>query len=345
MLNPDELSPRYPRLARTLPAISFFGGFVFDAFTLGRRIVPIDFVVLTVYYLIAATILLVVGREIEHRWKGYQNVALQFFFGGIFSALVIFYFLSSSEIGGFILVLGLTVLLIGNEFVEHRYSRLTLSWTLFTTCGIMFFNFALPHAFRSMQPTWFYVSIGAALGATLGLWLLSKKKASVLPSFAVGAVLLILNVANILPPVPLVKKELFIAHHVEKRDGHYTAQIEPSRPRRFWLRSSPVFHRRDSEPVFCFSSIFIPGGLETTVRHRWQKRDEVAGKWITSDVIPFTIRSGRADGYRGYSSKANAAPGRWRVRAESEEGKTIGIIDFTVVQSDSSGVRIRRIKL
>jgi len=346
MLTPSELRQRYPRLARSLPALAFFGGFIFDALTLGRQIIPIDFVILTGYYLICAAILLVIGREIEHRWEGYQVVALQFFFGGLFSAVVILYFLSSSEIGGFTLVAGLTVLLIANEFVEHRYGRLTLSWTLFTICGIMFFNFALPHLFRSIQPRWFYASIGVALGTTLLLRALSKKKASVLPSFALAAVLLVLYVANILPPVPLVKKDLFIAHRIEKTAGRYTAEIEPPPRRMFWLRSSPLFHRTDSEAVYCFSSIFIPRGLETSVRHRWQILDETTGEWTTTDVMQFTIRGGRREGYRGFSSKANAGPGRWRVRAESPEGKTIGIIAFSITETTSlSNVTLRRVTL
>lgn len=345
MLSPAELRQLYPRLAHVLPAISFFAGFIFDALTLGRQIIPIDFVILTGYYIIAAAILLVIGRDIEHRWKDYQNVALQFFLGGIFSALVIFYFLSSSELGGFILVSGLTILLVGNEFVEHHH-HLTLSWTLFTICGIMFFNFALPHLFRSIQPLWFFVSTGVALGITLFLWFLSKKRTSIAPSFAIAALLVVLNVANVLPPVPLVKKELFIAHRIEKSDGQYTAEIERRPPGRFWLRSSPVFHRADSEAVYCFSSIFIPRGLETTVRHRWQKSDETTGQWITTDVVPFTIRGGRLDGYRGFSSKANVSPGRWRIRAESPDGKTIGIIDFRITDlGPSSSVKLVHIKL
>ena len=151
--------PEGNRLRKVLPAAAFLGGFFWDAVTLGRAIGTIDLVILVGYYLAAVVILVLIGRSVRFRLSRYLNYALQFLFGGIFSALVIFYFLSSSALPGFIFVSALLVLLVANEFLEKRYSQLTLSWTLFTACGIMLFNFVLPHAFRSINPAFFYFSM------------------------------------------------------------------------------------------------------------------------------------------------------------------------------------------
>jgi len=328
---PADFRARHPRLARSLPATFFFGGFVFDALTLGRQVIPIDFVILTIYYLAAAAILVVIGREIEHRWAEHQNLALQWFFGGLLNALVIFYFLSASELGSFVLVLVLTACLVGNEFLERHYDRLALSWSFFTLTGIMYFNFALPHLFHSLRRLWFFVGVAVALSLTVVLRKISVRRASPWPSIAVAALLLLLNVANVLPPVPLVKKAMFVAHSISRTPQGYVATIEPAPRWKLWLRASSIVHRRAGEPVYCFTSIFVPRGISTTVRHRWEQFDATSGAWRTTDVIDFTIRGGRRDGFRGATNKTNLADGRWRVRAESTDGKTIGIIVFRIV--------------
>lgn len=333
MGSPSEFRDRHPAMARVLPAAFFLGGFLFDAFTLGRQVIPIDFVILTAYYLACAGILIVIGRGIEHRWADYQNLALQWLFGGIFNALVIFYFLSASELGSFLLVGGLGVILVGNELLEKYDERLALSWSFFTISGIMYFNFALPHLVRSIRPIWFYVGVAVAVGATLVLRLVSTRRASLAPSLGVAAVLIALQLANVLPPVPLVKKAMFIAHAIDRTPTGYVATLEPAPSWKIWLRSSPLVHRIDGEPVYCFTSIFVPRGIETRIVHRWQFFDRSSDSWRTTDMIGFTIRGGRRGGYRGYTEKSNLAPGLWRVRAESTDGRAIGIIEFRIVDA------------
>ena len=147
-------------LRKYAPAAFFIGGFAWDAITLGRSIKPIDLFILAAYLGGAALILVMLGRrssgseeprhsEEPRNWSRYLSPVLQFFFGGIFSALFIFYFLSSGGLGGSLFVLALAALLIGNEFLGSRYSELTLSWSFFTLSACMFFNFALAHLFRS----------------------------------------------------------------------------------------------------------------------------------------------------------------------------------------------------
>jgi hypothetical protein len=328
---------------RHLPVLAFFGGFVWDALTLGRSIKPLDLVLLLGYLTAASAILIVIGRGLTFRYSQYLNFALQFLFGGIFSALLIFYFLSSSGLPGFLFVLGLAALLIGNEFLGSRYSELTLSWSFFTLCAIMFFNFALAHLFRSISTFWFYLGTLLAVLLVLAIRHVSRhESASSKPSLAVAALMLLLHVFNVIPPVPLVKKQMFVAHALKRSSGGYVAQIE-SPGWKFWRSSAATFHRQGSEPVYCFTSVFVPSEIATTIRHRWEVFDDEEDEWQTTSVIPFRIAGGRQTGYRGFTYKQNVTPGRWRVTAETESGAAIGIIDFRVEKGSPGKLKTLRL--
>src|SRR4051812_24794510 len=185
----------YSKLKAAFPAIAFFGGFLWDAATLGRQIQSSDLWILLAYLVASGGLLIWMGRKGSlHRKIGGGDTgempieghpaeakkfsfpgvlkmireegptfSLQFCFGGMFSALVIFYFLSSSYLPGFFLVAGLVALLGLNEFLESQYHRFTLTWTLFGVCAILFLNFALPHVFSSIHWIWFYVSTALGL--------------------------------------------------------------------------------------------------------------------------------------------------------------------------------------
>ena len=338
----ERVRQTYTRVRPWVPAVFFVGGFVWDALTLGRTIKSLDLFLLLAYLTGAAVILLALGRGVTFRGSQYLNSVLQFFFGGIFSALFIFYFLSSSDLPGYLVVLGLAALLIGNEFLQSRYSELTLSWTLFTMSATMFFNFALAHLFHSISIFWFYLGTLVAVLLVLALRQVSRSEAaSVRPSIALAALLLALHALNFIPPVPLVQKEMLIAHSVQRRGGEYIAMVESPEWRRLWRSSSPEYHWTEGERVYCFTSVFVPNGIRTTIRHRWLMESD--GEWRNAGVVPFTIEGGRESGYRGYTYKQRVTPGRWRVIAESESGAAIGIVDFRVSRGDAG--KLKRLRL
>jgi hypothetical protein len=329
---------------RFLPAIGFFGGFAWDAVTLGRSITSLDLFLLLLYYAGAALILFLLGRGITFRFSEYLNFVLQFFIGGIFSALVVFYFLSSSSVPGLVVVGLLVALLVGNEFLERRYSLLALSWTMFAVAGVMFFNFALPHLFRSISSYWFYLSTVLAIAAVALLRQLSKEKwVSLTPAMVAAGVLLLLHATNVIPPVPLVQKRMVVAHEVKRTADGYRLQVErPGLSRVRWLTGPDIHLQAGSNRLYCFTSVFVPPGIETTIRHRWDHLDEKSGEWKSWSTVSFPIRGGRSAGYRGYSYKSNLVPGRWRVVAESETGATIGVVRFRVVSPGSARLRTVR---
>jgi hypothetical protein len=329
----------YERVRPWVPAVFFIAGFTWDALTLGQKIKSVDLFILLGYLTGAAAILVALGRGVQFRGSQYLNAVLQFFFGGMFSALFIFYFLSSSDLPGYLIVLGLAGLLIGNEFVHSRYSELTLAWAMFTMSTAMFFNFALAHAFRSISVFWFYLGTLIAVLLALVLRRVARhESASIVPSMIVAAVLLVAHALNFIPPVPLVKKEMLVAHDLRRSGSVYEGFVE-SPEWRIWRTSSTVFHRAGNERVYCFTSVFVPNGIRTTIRHRWMLYDANSGEWRTTSVIPFTISGGRSGGYRGLTYKQNVVPGEWRVIAESESGARIGIVDFDVVRGTPPALR------
>jgi hypothetical protein len=331
--------PLVAKTRRYFPAVAFIGGFAWDAITLGNQIKPSDLFILFGYLAGAAAILTMLGRQVRFRGSQYLNWLLQFFFGGIFSALFIFYFLSSSDLPGYLFVIGLAALLLGNEFLESAYSELTLSWAFFTLSAIMFLNFALAHLFRSVATFWFYLGTLLAVLLVLGLRRLSRHdSATIKPSLGVAALILLLHAVNVIPPVPLVKKEMLVAHDLHRSNGNYEGTVE-SPGWRFWRTSAKTFHRSGGERVYCFTSVFAPNGIATTIRHRWQHLDPRSGEWIDYGTIPIRISGGRRGGYRALSYKSNVAPGRWRVIAEAESGAAIGIIDFDVVTGEGGAKR------
>ncbi len=330
----------HPFVRRFLPAAAFFGGFLWDALTLGRSITALDLWLLLGYYLAAAVCMILIGREVEFRFSERLDFALQFLFGGIFSALVIFYFLSAGEGLELVLVVLLSVLLVGNEFLESRYSRLTLSLTFFGFCGVMFLNFAIPHLVGSIHPIWFYVSTLIALVLTLLVRQISRSAASMVPTLVVAIVLVAFHAFNAIPPVPLVKKEMLVAHALERTADHYVMTVEPPTLWRFWRTSSVEFHIDASGgPVYCFTSVFVPRGISTTIAHHWQRWDERRKSWVTTDRLSFEIRGGRSGGFRGYTRKVHVTAGRWRVKAEAESGATLALLDFEIVKSDAPPVQ------
>lgn len=178
-------------LRRFYPLAAFFGGFIADALTLGQRVTPLDFWRLGGFLLGAAVFALWLawrgtrrkeppvpaadlrGHVARLTWQA-PYLLMQFFFGGIFSALFILYFKSSGHLGSWLTAAILGALLVANEFAGDRYGRrFTLTWSLFALNAILLFNFLLPHLAGSLDPLWFYASTLA------GALLASRKRLSI----------------------------------------------------------------------------------------------------------------------------------------------------------------------
>lgn len=333
------LAPRLANLRRALPAIAFFGGFAWDAVTLGNSVAAMDLWLLSAYLVGAAALLWYLGHQaaateaagaaIAPRWRASgPNLLLQFLFGGLFSALFIFYFKSSGHLLAVLWALGLGGLLVANEFLEDRYRRFTLTWALFGLCAMLLLNFVVPHLVGSISAFWFVLSTLA--GAGLVHWLHLKtpgQPGRIGPMWAVAAGLLVAYAAHIIPPVPLVKRDIAVGHALTRSAGNYVLRQEKTPWWMFWRRVSDEFHLKPGERLYCVSAVFAPSGLDTRLYHRWSHYDDSSG-WTPTPRIGFALSGGREGGYRGYTWKQNLAPGEWKVAVETEDGRTVAVHRF-----------------
>lgn len=350
------------KLADYFPVIFFFAGFVWDALTIGRNVMPLDLMIFAGYLLTAALILYLIGRPgsegaedaIKAQSKYMELLKklhtprlpyflLQFLFGSLFSALFILYFKSASHWLAWLTSLILGMLLVANEFLESEYKRFTLSWAMFGLCAMLLFNFALPFMLGSIHAIWFYLS--TLLGAAFAFWLYRKTPrhyGSIKPVGIIAALLMFAYTADMIPPVPLVKRDIAIAYDLTKANGGYLLRQQAAPWWVFWRATSNALELVPNQRVYCFSSVFAPPGLSTRLVHRWQHEDAKAG-WQTKSKASFDIAGGRYGGFRGYTYKSNLAAGDWRVSVETENGKTIAVYPFSVTLVQNNPAVIQQV--
>lgn len=334
-------------LRRFYPVTAFLGGFVWDALTLGQRVRAADLGRLGGFLLGAALLVLWLayresrkldapfegkgarGVFLGFRWQ-VPYLLLQFFFGGIYSALFILYFKSSGHLGSWLTATGLGVLLVGNEFAGKRYGRhFTLTWMLFALNAILLFNFALPHAVGSLNPLWFYVSTAAGVLLTHLLWRLAPgQPGRISPAWALAVALLLAKSLDMIAPVPLVKQDLAVGHQFVQESGRYLMQVEQASVWQFWRDQATTVHVAEGEKLYGVSAVFAPLGLTAALEHRWEVRE--AGGWRLVYRNRFQSTGGRERGFRGYSWVLNPSPGEWRFIVATQDGRAIGVFSFRV---------------
>lgn len=346
-------------LASFLPAIFFFAGFIWDALTIGRNVAAFDLIIFAGYLLLAAAILFITSRpsfiladESQNKAKALSRLytivtsrwpyfLLQFLFGSLLSALFILYFKSSSHWLAWLMSLLLAGLLVGNEFLEDQYRRFTVSWALFGLCAMLLFNFALPFLLGSVLSIWFYLS--TALGAMFAYWLYAKTPnhlGSIWPVSLIAGLLMLAYAADMIPPVPLVKRDIAMAYAIEKANGHYQLTQQKSPWWVFWRKTSNDLEVQSGQRIYCFSTIFAPAGLKTKLFHDWQRYTKQG--WVLQSRASFTVSGGRYHGFRGYTYKSNPVAGDWRVVIKTENEKTIAVHNFSVTISTANPPTILR---
>jgi hypothetical protein len=340
------------KLRDFLPAIFFFAGFIWDALTIGRHVSAQDLFIFAAYLFAAGVILYLIGRpsyiaadtELSP-WLGRLRsrvrssalhrpnlpyFLLQFIYGNLLSSLFILYFKSASHWLAWLMSLLLAGMLVANEYLENEYRRFTLSWALFGFCAMLLFNFALPFLIGSIHPVWFYLSTLLGLGAAHWLYKNTPNHlGSIKPVWLIALALMFAYTVDMIPPVPLVKRDIAVAYDLRKDNGQYQLAQQPSNWWVFWRKTSNDLEIAPGQRVYCVSSVFAPTGLNTKLFHRWQLYDKKLG-WKTQSYIGFSLVGGRENGFRGYTYKQNLAAGDWRVAVETENQKTVTVYAFSI---------------
>lgn len=362
----QQLRHHVRKFADFFPVLFFFGGFLWDTLTIGRNVAISDLTIFAAYLFIAAIILYTIGRpsyilvdsfqRLEKlptwfpiyfktaiittykrlHYPNFPYLLLQFIYGNLLSALFILYFKSANHWLAWLMALILGVMLVANEYLEDEYKQFTLSWALFGFCAMLLFNFALPFLMGSIHAMWFYLS--TLLGAGFAYWLYKKTPAhfgSITPVWVISAGLMLAYAVDMIPPVPLVKREIALGYALNKSESHYFLTQQASPWWVFWRNTSTDLQVRTGQRVYCFSSVFAPPGLKTKLFHRWQYHDSKKG-WQTLSRAGFSLSGGRAGGFRGYTYKQGLQAGDWKVSVETENEKTITEITFHVTENQAN---------
>lgn len=349
----DFIETLIHKYERYVAPFTFIIGFVFDTLTLRRIDIWFDHYILIGYLLLAAIgIIMVNAYEAGHLhvrpWDSvvpFMPVMVQFGFGGLFSAFVIFYTISGVVSKSWFFLLVLCVLLIGNERFRKRYQHLTFQLSIFFIVLFSYMIFALPLISKQIGTLMFLLS-GVASLVLLGLFILflSQIVPLVRRSYrsigvSVGIIYVafhLLYFANIIPPIPLSLKESGIYHTVAREaSGSYRLTFESPPWYAFLRETNSTYHWREGESIYFFSSVFAPTELNTIIFHHWFYYDDIKKKWVDRGNISIPIIGGRGGGYRGYSFVSSGKPGKWRVEVTTMQGQTLGRETFTVIKADN----------
>ncbi|MES2203181.1 MAG: DUF2914 domain-containing protein [Patescibacteria group bacterium] len=276
-------------------------------------------------------------------------LALQFCFGGLAGNMLVLYGHSGTLVGN-AMFLGLWVLLVlGNEYFRNRYTLLRLNVGMYYLLLLSYLLIAVPVFVTHSIGAWTFVLTGVISLICIGLFLTLlffavfrgrdiKSLRGVV--YVVGAIFIAFNIlyfSNAIPPVPLSLKDIAVYHSVLKTsDGNYVVLYEPHRWWEFWRDSAPTYTITAGSGAYCFSSVFAPSDLTTPVYHRWEAKNTATNQWETESRVVFSINGGRADGYRGYTTKASLTPGEWRCSVETGQGQLIGRVSFEVIISSTT---------
>jgi MFS family permease len=326
-----------------MPAVFFLSGVTYDTLTLTRIDRLLDNLILLLYLVLLGALIVLTGRlrvepPSDHaklascsRFTGwvlesrpYYPMASQFLLGGLFSAYAIFYSRSATFTGTAVFFALLIMLLVANEFLRDRLSNLRILVGLYAVVSFAFFTFFVPVITGFMNAAIFILGALLSLGVTLYLVQLVYRRspdqsgrqpfAVMTPAIVLIAMLVGFYFMNWIPPVPLSLKFGGLYHEVKRTGDQFELVFEKSWYQ-FWKRSDTTFPA--DEPIYCFTAVFAPVDLNTTIYHHWYYRPNDSRPFTHADKIPLKISGGREGGYRAYSFKQGLDPGDWRVDVEA----------------------------
>ncbi|MFA6177512.1 MAG: DUF2914 domain-containing protein [Candidatus Paceibacterota bacterium] len=343
----------YGRFERPISSLSLISGFVFDALTLKRVDTLWENIWILGHLLIVGIFITLIhlqeneeGGERNpkkaHFW--YVNI-LQFFFGGILSTYLVFYFRSADIFVTWPFIALLVLAFVANESLKRHYIRLSFQISLFFLSIYSFAIFLVPVILHKIG-AWVFLLSGFLSLIFIVVFLLilfhfikdkfSESKKLII-SLILGIFILInfLYFTNLIPPIPLSLKDAVVYHSIQKNTrGNYDVTYE-DHGWRGYFNLYPDFNQVGGVPVYAFSAIFSPKNLNLTIIHEWQHYDEVRKKWMTESTINLPVIGGRDGGFRTYSMRYGLDTGKWRVNVKTKQGQTIGVIRFKIIQSDT----------
>lgn len=336
---------------RHISAASMVGGFIFDNWILGRPDVAQTQLIYLFYLSMACvSIALLHIMEVRDLGERYSRIrfilvlATQFALGSLWSALLIFYSRSAVIATTWPFMLMLFSLFVGNEVFSRYFTQIVFSLILLFFILFALAVFVLPIYVHAIGP-WVFAASGIVawlgfiaymriIGWIGGSRFRKDRAATFAGAVGVYALVNLLYIADLIPPLPLALTQSGVYHQIAKKGDFYTAAGEPSDPWYVAWRKPTVIHVPKGQPVSVFSSVFAPIKLHTSISHRWQWYSAKKKAWLTRSVVTFAVNGGRDGGYRGYTIKRNPAEGEWRVDITTIDNRLIGRVAFTLSYQD-----------
>lgn len=340
---------------RHISAVAMIGGFVFDSVAYGRVDHAVTQTLLLVYIAVAAITILWLqylthsdGQGVwAERLRGLLPAVTQFAFGSLWSAFLVFYARSGVLASSWPFFLILLAIFIGNEVLRSYHSRLIFTAILLAFALLSYAIFMVPVFTHTIGVRTF---LGSSLAAAVvfaaflvGIYALGRSRwKDVYRPLLIGAVTVFavidgLYFLDVLPPLPLAMQKAGVYTAVTRTGSKYYMQGE-MQDWRTWLGVPYQVHVAKGEPVYLFSAVFAPIRLSTRIQHVWQYYDEKERAWVTVLTKSYRIFGGRKNGYRGYTRKADPAPGLWRVDVQTVDGRLIGRTKFVVTRGRASRI-------
>jgi len=352
----------YKRFERPISSLSLISGFVFDALTLKRVDTFLENCWILVHLIIVGVFITLIhlkegekGDEKNpskaHFW--YVNV-LQFFFGGLLSVFLVFYFRSTDIFVTWPFLFLLILAFIANESLKKYYIRLSFQIGLFFLSVYSFTIFLIPVILQKISSTVFLLSgLVSLIFISIFLLILFHLKRDKFKEYKKRIIFLItglfivinfLYFTNLIPPIPLSLKDAGVYHSIQKNsNGNYNVTYEDSGLMGYF-KFYQDFKKPIGEPIYAYSAIFSPKDLNLTIIHEWQYYDEIQKKWTTDAEINLSVKGGRDGGFRTYSMRSNLAYGKWRVNIKTETGQIIGHLRFNILPTETEPILKKAIK-
>lgn len=348
MISIEPIKNWYGRYERPISSISLVWGFIFDAITLKR----VDTLWETIWVLghiliVAIFMILVHTRENSgedeknpskaHFW--YVNI-IQFFFGGILSTYLVFYFRSADIFVTWPFIVILALAFYANESFKRQYIRLSFQISLLFLSIYSFAIFLLPVILKKIS-TGIFLYSGLVSIFTIFLFILilfyfakdklkESSKTIFISIFSITILVNALYFTNLIPPMPLSLKEGSIYYFVEKNNsGDYRVLYEKKGWQEYF-KLYKDFKKAPNTPVYAYTAIFSPNGFKMNILHEWEYYDETKEEWVYNQTIYLSVVGGRDDGFRTYSIRQNLKPGKWRVNVLTPENKLIGRLRLNI---------------
>jgi hypothetical protein len=282
------------------------------------------------------------------RWWRYNLEGLHFIYGGLLSAYAVLYFRSSAAAWPTVFLVLLGGVMVVNEVPRVRGAGYRLRLGLYGFCVLSFLIYFIPIMLGRIDAWVFLLSL---LSSATVVWQVAgrlvppdadravARRRLFAPAAGVLLSVAALYVLHLIPPVPLSVQFQGIYHDVRRENGGYTLVYEEQQTWAPWRSDSRLFERRDGDRLHYFARVFAPSGFSHRVVIRWDVYNPEQSTWTTTDRIPLDVTGGRAQGFRGTAVKSNFMPGRWRVTAETEDGRAIATLSFRVEDDTDAGER------